>query len=170
MNQKEYKECLEYELYRGSHLTFLHKIRIKYFQPNTNCVYMARRMWYLYGKGGLSRLMSRFIYLRIIHKYGCIIFPKANIGKGFTITHPVGIVIGACSAGENFTIYQNCSVGVRGAGKAPVLGNNVDLCTGSCILGEIHIADDVRIGAMSLVIHDITEPGVYAGIPLRKIH
>ena len=54
MTRKEYKEILNYELYKHAHteLTLLHKIRIRYFQPNTNCVLLARKMWYFYSRGG----------------------------------------------------------------------------------------------------------------------
>lgn len=110
MTRKEYKDILEYELlfyFRNSKrkLSIFDRIRTKYFQPNTNCIFMARKMWYLYGKGGISRLRAKWLYLRILKKYGCIIFPNAVVGKGFHICHPVGIVIGTCTIGNDFMIY-----------------------------------------------------------------
>lgn len=172
MTRKEYKETLRYELYKYAHgeLTFLQKIRVRYFQPNTNCVLLARKMWYLYSQGGLYRFISKLIYLKIVHRYGCVIYPSAQVGKGFHICHPVGIVIGQCSVGENFMIYQNCTVGSRIAGEGdPVIGNNVSLCTNSVLIGNITIADQVVIGAHSLVVKDIAEAGTYVGNPLRKL-
>ena len=52
MTRKEYKEILDYELYGNNQLPYIKKFRIKYFQPNTNCTYLARKMWYLYSRGG----------------------------------------------------------------------------------------------------------------------
>ena len=48
------------------------------------------------------------------------------------------------------------------------IGNNVIIGTNATIL-PVQIVDDVVIGAGSVVTKDITEPGVYAGNPLRKL-
>ena len=172
MTHKEYKEILNYELYRFFHgkLSILQKIRIKYFQPNTNCILLSRKMWYYYQKGGVYRFISKLLYLKISRRYGCIIFPTAQISRGFHITHPTGIVIGNCKVGENFMVFQNCCIrGKKPGDDWPSIGNNVQLCSGSIIIGNIKIDDNVIIGAMSLVIKDINEPGTYAGNPLKKI-
>ena len=175
MTRKEYKEILNYELYRvfemrGGKLNPLEKLRIKYFQPNTNCMYLARKMWFCQKKGRLGKLQAKLLYLKIQRRYGCIIFPTAEVGRGFHITHPTGIVLGNCKAGKDFVIYQNCSVGEKKQGDdCPVIGNNVQICTNSVVLGHIRIVDNVKIGAQSLVLHDINESGIYAGNPLRKI-
>ena len=172
MTYGEYKEILNYELYRhfNGKLTLLQKIRIRYFQPNTNCMLMARKMWYYYQRGGVFTILSKILYLRIIRRYGCVLFPSAKIGRGFHITHPTGIVLGNCRAGTDFMIYQNCSVGGKRPGDDwPEFGNNVHLCTGSVVLGHIKIADDVVIGAQSLVVKDITESGIYGGNPLKRL-
>ena len=172
MTRKEYKEILNYELYRyfNGKLTFLQKIRIKYFQPNTNCILLARKMWYYHQKGGIFRALSKLIYLKISRRYGCIIFPTAKVGRGFHITHPAGIVLGNCIAGENFMIFQNCSVGGKKIGDDwPEFGDNVKLCAGTIVIGHIKIADNVVIGAQSLVIKDVAESGTYAGNPLKKL-
>lgn len=110
----------------------------------------------------------------MFHRYGCCIYANAVVGKGFFIVHPVGIVIGKCIIGNDFRIYQNTTVGVKNPGDeakglTPVVGNIVSLCSNSCILGAVHIADGVTIGANSLVIKDIGEAGTYVGSPVRKI-
>lgn len=114
------------------------------------------------------------IYLNIWHKYGCCIYPYALVEKGFYIVHPVGIVIGKCTIGSNFTIYQNCTVGTKNIGDeskglSPVIGDNVMLCTGGCIFGNIHVCDDVIAGANAIVLHDLTKAGTYVGAPARLV-
>lgn len=55
MTHAEYKEILNYELYRFSKNktpNLVQRLRIKYVQPNTNCMYMARKMWYFHQRGG----------------------------------------------------------------------------------------------------------------------
>ena len=171
MDRKEYKSILCYELYGEKYPDLLNRIRIKYFQPNTNCIYLARKMWFLFNRGWMHKYHAKFLYLKILHRYGCIIFPTAKIGRGFHVTHPVGIVIGNCNVGQNFMIYQNCTIGSRVAGEGfPTVGDNVELCANSLILGNIEICSNCMIGASSLVIKSINEPGTYVGTPVQKVN
>jgi serine acetyltransferase len=39
----------------------------------------------------------------------------------------------------------------------------------SVVIGPVDICDNVVVGAMSLVNRSITEPGVYVGVPVRKV-
>ena len=48
------------------------------------------------------------------------------------------------------------------------IGNNVSIGSNATIL-PVDICDDVVIGAGSVVTKNITEPGVYAGCPAKKI-
>ena len=174
MNHKEYKKVLNYELYNDQSLPLIYKMRFKYFTPNTNCVFLARRMWYLYSQGGIRRAFSRIIYIKILRRYGCCIYPNAKVGKGFRVAHPVGIVIGNCVIGENFFVYQNTTVGARREYEekkrlSPNIGNNVTLCSNSIVIGKISIADNVIVGANSVVLHDLEEKGTYVGSPAKKV-
>ena len=131
-------------------------------------------MVFLAWGGAVKKILARALYHRIHMKYGCFIYYTAIVAKGFYIEHPIGVVIGAAEIGENFKIYQNATVGAqwRGEyheGKYPRIGNNVMLTSGSSILGNVHIADDVVIGCNSVVVKDITESGIYAGSPVRRI-
>lgn len=174
MTYKQYRETLNYELYRLSwtHPPLLHKIRIKYFQPNTNCMYLARKMWFFHEKGLLGKLYAKTLYMKILKKYGCVIYPNIKVGKGFFITHPVGIVIGKCTIGENFMVYNSCTVGVRRYGEesehlTPQIGNNVTLYADSMIIGNVKIGDNITIGAASIAMDDLTDAGTYVGIPAK---
>ena len=174
MTREEYREFLNYELYRDQKCGLLQRLRIRYLQPNTNCMYLCRKMWYLYSRGGMRRVRAKMIYLRILHRYGCMIFPYAKVGKGFRIAHPVGIVLGKCEAGENLSIYQNCTIGIKHPGDealdlCPRIGNDVHIYAGSAVLGDIEICDRVSIAANSVVLHSIAEPGIYGGTPAKRI-
>ena len=52
--------------------------------------------------------------------------------------------------------------------KATHIGNHVSIGSNATIL-PVKIADNVVIGAGAVVTKDITEPGIYAGNPARKI-
>lgn len=52
--------------------------------------------------------------------------------------------------------------------RSTTIGNNVSVGTNTTIL-PVSICDNVVIGAGAVVTRDITEPGIYAGNPARKI-
>lgn len=52
--------------------------------------------------------------------------------------------------------------------KSTEIGNRVSIGTNATIL-PVKICDNVVIGAGTVVTKDITEPGIYAGNPARKI-
>jgi acetyltransferase-like isoleucine patch superfamily enzyme len=52
--------------------------------------------------------------------------------------------------------------------KSTRIGNNVSIGSNATILPVV-ICNNVVIGAGSVVTRDITEPGVYAGNPAKKI-
>ncbi len=176
MTRKEYKDILNWELYRGRKHSIIERFYIKYIQSTTNCIYMTRKMWNYYDMGGkIGQVIAKIYKRRILRKYGCQISCEARVGKGFYIAHPVGIVIGYCDIGKNFTIFQNCTIGAKHTGEGqlkvgPKIGDNVKLFAHSLVLGDVKVCHDVTIGANSLVIHDIDEPGTFVGSPARKLN
>lgn len=54
-------------------------------------------------------------------------------------------------------------------GGSVITGINVSIGLNSTIRNGVSICNDVIVGMGSVVLHDITEPGVYAGNPVRKI-
>lgn len=52
--------------------------------------------------------------------------------------------------------------------RSTMVGNNVSIGTNATVL-PVKICDNVVIGAGSVVTRDITEPGIYAGNPARKL-
>lgn len=94
---------------------------------------------------------------------------------GLRIYHPTSIVLTNAIIGENFTIFQNCTVGQKyggkqGYGMIPHIGNNVSMYAGSSIIGNVTVADNVVIGAHSCLVKDALEAGVYIGLPAKKLY
>lgn len=53
MSVGQYREAVEREVYyEGKPKGIIQKLRVKYLRPDTNCTYLARKMWYLYGREG----------------------------------------------------------------------------------------------------------------------
>lgn len=105
---------------------------------------------------------------------GIEIHPGASIGNGVFIDHGMGVVIGeTCEIGDNVLIYQNVTLGGTGkdVGKRhPTLESNVMVGAGAKVLGPITIGHDSKIGAGSVVLHDIPPYSTVVGIPGRTVN
>jgi acetyltransferase-like isoleucine patch superfamily enzyme len=64
--------------------------------------------------------------------------------------------------------FSDGKVNFEGPFEKTRIGNNVLIGSNSSIL-PVSITDNVIIGAGSVVTKNITEPGVYAGNPAKKI-
>lgn len=119
----------------------------------------------------------------IIRKYYKFCFHRMSIRLGFIISPNVfeeGLAIphyGMLGVHANARIGKNCRLleGVvimadGGSHDAAVVGDNCFFGIGAKVVGAVHIADDVAVGAGAVVTKDITEAGTtWAGVPARKI-
>ena len=97
------------------------------------------------------------------------IHPRAAIGDGLFIDHGTGVVIGeTAEVGDNVTIYQGVTLGGTGfaTGKRhPTVEDNVTIGSGAKLLGPIRIGHGSKIGANSVVIHDVPPNSTVVGVP-----
>jgi serine O-acetyltransferase len=100
---------------------------------------------------------------------GIEIHPAAQVGRGLFIDHGVGVVIGeTAEIGENVTLYQGVTLGGTGfaTGKRhPTVQDNVTIGSGAKLLGPITIGHGAKIGANSVVIHDVPANSTVVGNP-----
>jgi serine O-acetyltransferase len=100
---------------------------------------------------------------------GVEIHPAARIGRGLFIDHGAGVVIGeTASVGDDVTIYQGVTLGGTGFARGkrhPTVGNEVMIGAGAALLGPIEIGDRAKIGANSVVIHDVPPNSTVVGNP-----
>ena len=95
-----------------------------------------------------------------------------SFGAGVKIFHSCGIVVNKHSQiGDNCILRGNNCIGNNGKDKeCPDIGNNVDIGVGAKVIGRIHIANDIVIGANAVVTKSFDEEGIIiAGIPAKKI-
>lgn len=106
--------------------------------------------------------ISRLLTLIEIH-------PGAEIGKRFFIDHGNGVVIGETAViGDDVTIFQGVTLGGTGKEKGkrhPTIGNNVVIGAGAIILGAIHIGDNSRVGAGSVITKSVPPDTTVVGNP-----
>ncbi len=117
----------------------------------------------------LARLISQIA----AHRTGIEIHPGAEIGKGLFIDHGSGVIIGETTViGDNVTLYQGVTLGGTGKehGKRhPTLKDNVMVSAGAKILGSFTIGENSKIGAGSVVLHEIPDNCTVVGVPGRVV-
>jgi serine O-acetyltransferase len=115
----------------------------------------------------LHLFIQRFIEITT----GISIPPEANIGKGLLINHFGGIVINdGTKIGDFCTISHCVTIGnKKPGGKSPIIGNNVYICVGAKVLGEIVIGNNCIIGANAVVLDSVSENSIVAGMPAKVI-
>ena len=69
--------------------------------------------------------------------------------KGIVVSHNAHI-------GQNCTIFHQVTIG-EGKNGAPIIGNDCYIGTGTIVIGNIRIGDNVRIGAGTFVNFDIPD-------------
>jgi sugar O-acyltransferase (sialic acid O-acetyltransferase NeuD family) len=126
-------------------------------------------------------LQNRDIKIATLISSTALVSPSASIGMGTVVGHMALVQTSA-------SISQNCIINSRALVEHDSsVGNHVHLATGSilngnttigdrCLVGSgaivnngIKICSDTIIGAGAVVIEDIDQPGVYVGVPARKI-
>src|SRR5919197_5023047 len=97
------------------------------------------------------------------------IHPAARIGDALFIDHGTGVVIGeTAEIGDNVTLYQGVTLGGTGfaTGKRhPTVGDRVVIGSGAKVLGPVEVGNCSKIGANSVVIHDVPENSTVVGNP-----
>ncbi len=100
---------------------------------------------------------------------GVEIHPAAKIGRGLFIDHGAGVVIGeTAEVGDDVTMYQGVTLGGTGFARGkrhPTVGTEVMIGSGAKLLGPIEVGARSKIGANSVVIHDVPENATVVGNP-----
>ena len=94
---------------------------------------------------------------------GVVINSSTKIGNGCIINT-------SASLDHDNTIedYAHISPGVRTAGSVGI-GKGTWLGIGSVVSNNINICSGCKVGAGAVVVKDITEPGTYVGVPVRRV-
>jgi serine O-acetyltransferase len=135
--------------------------------PGVHALLAHRVASALYGAG--VPLFPRLIAALARSVTGIEIHPAARIGADFFIDHGMGVVIGeTAEIGDDVTLYQGVTLGGTGfaTGKRhPTVQDNVTIGSGAKLLGPITIGHGAKIGANSVVIHDVPPNSTVVGNP-----
>jgi len=135
--------------------------------PGVHALLAHRVAHALHGVG--VPLLPRLIAATARSATGIEIHPAARIGNGFFIDHGMGVVIGeTAEIGADVTLYQGVTLGGTGfaTGKRhPTVQDNVTIGSGAKLLGPITVGHGSKIGANSVVIHDVPPNSTVVGNP-----
>ncbi len=113
--------------------------------------------------------MAVALQSRISEAFGVDIHPAARIGCGVLMDHATSVVIGETAVvGDHVSILHSVTLGGTGkedGDRHPKVGNWVLIGAGAILLGNIKIGTGAKIGASSVVLEDVPEHCVVAGVP-----
>lgn len=110
------------------------------------------------------------ILIRIFHNSA--VYSETSIGDGTEFGYGgIAVVIHKRAViGKNCVIGSNVTIGGRSRSRdVPVIGDNVYIATGAKVLGAIKVGSNVVIGANAVVIQDVPDNCVVAGVPAKVI-
>ncbi len=138
--------------------------------------------WLHFRLGLPGRALAAILDRVLLFLYGIDLHSASiEVGK-LSISHPAGILLG----GNGLKSSGRVAImsGVKLVARSPndpeylrrhalrevfVFGDNVVIGANSVVVGPVDICDNVVIAALSLVNRSITEPGVYAGSPVKQV-
>jgi len=150
-NDPAMRSCAElFFNYPGLWALFFHRI----------AHWMYLKGWRLAGRfvSGVSRLLT-----------SVDIHPGAQIGRRVFIDHATGVVIGETAiVGDDVLIYQQVTLGgvsLSHGKRHPTVEEGAVIGAGAKVLGNITIGREAKIGANSVVIHDVPAECTAVGVP-----
>jgi sugar O-acyltransferase (sialic acid O-acetyltransferase NeuD family) len=99
---------------------------------------------------------------------GCLVAAQAVLGPGARVGH--GTIVNHSAIVDHDVVLGDFVHAAPGSvlGGGASLGQRVFLGARAVVLPGVSICDDVLISAGAVVTRDITEPGVWLGVPARK--
>ena len=126
-------------------------------------LYRAERYLYTHHMKVFAQIIFRSIYLL----FNCYIPPTCALGDDVKMPHGIGIVIHQnATVGSGTKIYQNVTIG---GGNHVVVGERCLLGANSIVIGNIHVGNDVKIGANTFVNFDVPDGATVVGQKARII-
>ena len=114
--------------------------------------------------------MMHYVIARILWKpMDSLYIYTEDIGGGLFIQHGFATIITAKKIGENCRIYQQVTIGYKNGTCPPVLEDNVAVTCGAKVLGDITMHSGSLAAAGAVVVKDVPENAIVAGVPAKVI-
>ena len=119
------------------------------------------------------RELAHFLQSRVSEVFAVDIHPAVPIGSGVFIDHGTGLVVGETAViGDDVSILHEVTLGGTGKERGdrhPKVRDGVLLCAGAKVLGNVESGRDAKVGAGSVVLHDVPPRATVAGVPARIV-
>lgn len=152
----DYLVCYQ-RIYNWRYIKYLRKA-----EYHKNNIGFFNKVLYLYYSRKKNKLGSRI---------GVEIWEN-SFDEGLVIHHNGNIVInGGARIGKNCQLHGDNCIGNSYAGSAmPKIGDNVDIGVGAKIIGDVTIANGIKVGANAVVNKSFSEENItIVGCPARKV-
>lgn len=114
---------------------------------------------------------------RVLNKMAQVCFGMkldytVKVGRRVKLEHFGGMILGAREIGNDVTVRQNTTFGIRSVddlNAKPVIGDAVDIGAGAVIVGNIRIGENCIIGANSVVYASVPAGSVVSGVPAQVV-
>lgn len=132
---------------------------------------LRKTEYYINTRKKLRSVLYKMKLYRLQNKYA-IHIPPNTFERGLKLMHVGPVLInGNSCCGKDITMHIN--TGLVGQGRnsgSPTLCDGVVVGIGSVVLGDVTIAENIAIGANSVVNKSFDEPNIaIAGAPAKKI-
>jgi serine O-acetyltransferase len=119
------------------------------------------------------RALALYLQSRISEVFAVDIHPGARLGKGILFDHATGVVIGETAVVED-DVSMLHEVTLGGTGKQtgdrhPKVRRGVMIGAGAKVLGNVVLGEGAKVGAGSVVLHDVPAHCTVAGVPARRV-
>jgi len=151
-----YKDEADFFVAIGSNVT-REKIQVKLIEQGLNVVSL------IHPSAVIGTDVEIGIGIGSVVMAGVVINCSSRIGKGCIINTSSSL-----DHDNDIEDYVHISPGVNMAGTVKV-GKGSWIGIGSVISNNVNICSGCKVGAGAVVVKDITEPGTYIGVPVRKI-
>ena len=145
----------------GMGVSFMSLSKLLYLDPYYRAIF--------YHKAGKRTKIFRFL----LPPEDKITISQYVVFKGAVFAaHPYSTYINAKEIGDNFSFRHCTTLGNKSDDKPndiPTIGDNVTLGAHVIILGNVHVGNNVIVGAGSVVVKDIPDNCVVAGNPAKII-
>jgi serine O-acetyltransferase len=119
------------------------------------------------------RDFAHFLQSRVSEVFAVDIHPAVPVGSGVFIDHATGLVVGETAViGDDVSILHEVTLGGTGKERGdrhPKVRDGVLLCAGAKVLGNVEIGRGAKVGAGSVVLHDVPPGATVAGVPARIV-
>lgn len=146
-----------------SYMAYNYLTKLRQYEYELNC-----------GREGvffkIKRIIAKVRYRRLGIKYRFRINPNV-VEYGLRIPHITGGgIIGPDAMGKYCVVNAGVVIGTKtGTHRRPVIGDNCEITIGACLVGDIHIGNNVIVAPNSVVVKDVPDNAVVSGVPAKIV-